>query len=274
MQPLGREPHCVIGSCCIGASVLGGICNNSGGSLIQRGPAFTQLALYAHVRDIDAETPARFNADPRRLSEASGSAGKLMLLAVRLDTFAQQSDTKSFYIGTDEPAELTAIRRHMLAYFEHLPVSAEYLHRHAFDIAANYGKYMFLAIQYLSTDHLPALFSIKARIDAMAARIGFLPKSLSDRLLQRPSGLFSNHLPKPMIAYREWYAHHLLLKIAGTGIAPTRDYRRSTLPSSGGDFFEYTAEKGGKAFLHRFAAAALPCAIAPSIATRSRTSWP
>lgn len=25
-----------------------------------------------HVRDIDADTPARFNADPRRLHEASG----------------------------------------------------------------------------------------------------------------------------------------------------------------------------------------------------------
>jgi D-lactate dehydrogenase len=28
----------VIGSSCIGASVIGGICNNSGGSLVQRGP--------------------------------------------------------------------------------------------------------------------------------------------------------------------------------------------------------------------------------------------
>jgi D-lactate dehydrogenase len=72
---------------------------------------------------------------------------------------------------------------------------------------------MFLAIQYLGTDRLPALFSMRAWIDAMTARIGILPKNLSDRLLQRLSGLFSNHLPKPMIAYREWYARHLLLKI-------------------------------------------------------------
>ncbi|MCB1375963.1 MAG: FAD-binding protein, partial [Rhodobacteraceae bacterium] len=36
LRPLGREPHSVIGSSCIGASVLGGICNNSGGALIQR----------------------------------------------------------------------------------------------------------------------------------------------------------------------------------------------------------------------------------------------
>ena len=34
LRPVGREPHSVIGSSCIGASVTGGVCNNSGGSLI------------------------------------------------------------------------------------------------------------------------------------------------------------------------------------------------------------------------------------------------
>jgi D-lactate dehydrogenase (quinone) len=37
LKPLGREPHSVIGSSCIGASVVGGICNNSGGALLLRG---------------------------------------------------------------------------------------------------------------------------------------------------------------------------------------------------------------------------------------------
>lgn len=50
LAPLRREPHSVIGSSCIGASVLGGICNNSGGALVRRGPAYTELALYAQVR--------------------------------------------------------------------------------------------------------------------------------------------------------------------------------------------------------------------------------
>ena len=50
LAPLGREPHSVIGSSCIGASVLGGICNNSGGALVRRGPAYTELALYAQVQ--------------------------------------------------------------------------------------------------------------------------------------------------------------------------------------------------------------------------------
>jgi D-lactate dehydrogenase len=39
----------VIGSSCIGASVIGGICNNSGGSLVQRGPAYTEMSLYARI---------------------------------------------------------------------------------------------------------------------------------------------------------------------------------------------------------------------------------
>ena len=30
LAPLGREPHSLIGSSCLGASVFGGICNNSG----------------------------------------------------------------------------------------------------------------------------------------------------------------------------------------------------------------------------------------------------
>jgi hypothetical protein len=60
-----------------------------------------------HVRDIDADTPGRFNADPKRLFEASGSAGKVMIFAVRLDTFPEEGETKVFYIGTNDPAELT-----------------------------------------------------------------------------------------------------------------------------------------------------------------------
>ena len=54
LKPLGREPHSVIGSSCIGASVLGGICNNSGGALIRRGPAYTQFALFARIDESGA----------------------------------------------------------------------------------------------------------------------------------------------------------------------------------------------------------------------------
>ena len=49
LKPLGKEPHSVIGSTSIGASIVGGVCNNSGGSLVHRGPAYTEFALYAKV---------------------------------------------------------------------------------------------------------------------------------------------------------------------------------------------------------------------------------
>src|SRR5690606_18026741 len=51
LRPLGREPHSVIGSSCLGASVIGGVCNNSGGALVRRGPAFTALALFGRVTE-------------------------------------------------------------------------------------------------------------------------------------------------------------------------------------------------------------------------------
>ena len=49
LKPFGREPHSVIGSSCIGASIVGGICNNSGGAMVQRGPAYTELSLFAQI---------------------------------------------------------------------------------------------------------------------------------------------------------------------------------------------------------------------------------
>jgi D-lactate dehydrogenase len=309
LQPLGREPHSVIGSSCIGASVLGGVCNNSGGALIHRGPVYTQMALFARIgdtgevqlvnhlgiklgndpetildkldrdafteadieyspdqiasnhdyaqdiRDIDADTPGRFNADPKRLFEASGSAGKVMIFAVRLDTFPKAEETKVFYISTNDPAELTEIRRHIVGNFKDLPIEGEYLHRVAFEIAEKYGKDTFLAIRYLGTDGLPKLFSVKGRFDAFAGRLRFFPHDLSDRAMQAASRLFPKHLPKRMREYRDKYEHHLMLKMAGTGIGDARGFLQSMFPSARGDFFECTDDEGDKALLHRFAVA-------------------
>ncbi|MGU3495589.1 D-lactate dehydrogenase [Xanthobacteraceae bacterium A53D] len=308
LKPLGREPHSVIGSSCIGASVLGGVCNNSGGSLVQRGPVYTELALYgrvgadgrlalvnhlgvelgeapedilgrldagsytdaeisleagagsdpdyaSHVRDVDADTPARFNADPKRLFEASGSAGKLVVFAVRLDTFPVQAGQKVFYIGTNDDAVLTRIRRDVLSGFKTLPIAGEYIHRDAFDIAEVYGKDVFLAIWHLGTARMPGFFSWKSRFDAFTERLGFLPRNLGDRVLQGLSALFPSHLPKRMREYRDRYEHHLLLKVSGEGVEEARAYLAGCFKEGEGDFFECTAEEGAKAFLHRFAVA-------------------
>lgn len=53
LRPLKREPHSVIGSSNLGASVIGGINNNSGGALIRRGPAYTELSLYVWIDEHD-----------------------------------------------------------------------------------------------------------------------------------------------------------------------------------------------------------------------------
>lgn len=309
LKPLGREPHSVIGSSCIGASVIGGVCNNSGGALVQRGPSFTQFALYgavradgrfelvnhlgirlgndaeemlrrveagdfpagdieedpekwahdrsypAHVRDIDSSRPARFNADPRCLFEGAGSAGRLVLFAVRLDTFPADRDSVTFYVGTNDPVQLTDIRRTILRSFASLPIAGEYMHRDCFDIAAVYGKDTFIAIQQLGTDRLPALFALKARVDALAARLRVARGGLSDRLLQAASRLFPRHLPKRMRAFRDRFEHHLILKMPQEGVAEARALLASLFAGATGDYFECTDEEATKAFLHRFAAA-------------------
>ena len=178
-----------------------------------------------------------------------------MIFAVRLDTFPQEAETTVFYIGTNDPAELTEIRRHILTHFTELPIEGEYLHRGAFDIAEKYGKDTFLAIQYLGTAWLPTLFAVKGRLDGIAERLGFLPRDLSDKIMQVVSRMFPRHLPRRMRTYRDKYEHHLMLKTAGSGIDDARRFLGSIFPSAQGDFFECKASEGDKAFLHRFAAA-------------------
>ncbi len=308
LKPLGREPHSVIGSSCIGASVIGGICNNSGGSLVQRGPAYTEMSLFARiddqgrlqlvnhlgiklgetpeqilgkldddriqpgdvlhdqrhghdhdyinrVRDVEAETPARYNADPDRLFESSGCAGKLAVFAVRLDTFPAEARQQVFYIGTNQTAVLTEIRRHILANFDHLPVAGEYMHRDIYDIAERYGKDTFLMIDKLGTDKMPLFFNIKGRTDALLNKATVFKPHFIDRSLQKISGLFPSHLPSRMKEWRDKYEHHLLLKMSGGGIDEAQNWLKAFFADAEGDFFVCTPEEGSKAFLHRFAAA-------------------
>ncbi len=49
LNSYGRQPHSVLGSSCVGASVVGGVCNNSGGALIERGPSYTELSVFAKI---------------------------------------------------------------------------------------------------------------------------------------------------------------------------------------------------------------------------------
>lgn len=307
LAPHGREPHSVIGSSCIGASVIGGVCNNSGGSLVQRGPAFTEMALYAqvdkdgklqlinhlgielgdtpetifanleranyrqediqaggrghdasyqaHVREVDDEVPARFNADPNRHFEASGSAGKLAVFAVRLDTFPAQVGAKVFYIGTNSTKKLATLRRDVLKNFAHLPISGEYIHKDAFDMACVYGKDTFLAIKRFGTHNLPKLFALKARTDAVAKKLPFLGSHFTDNFMQCVSKFGGNHLPQRMLEFRSKYDHHLILKVSKDSIDETVAYLQDIFVDDQSGYFACDDTEAQAAMLHRFAVA-------------------
>ncbi|MFH7611483.1 D-lactate dehydrogenase, partial [Pseudomonas syringae pv. tagetis] len=91
-----------------------------------------------------------------------GSAGKLAVFAVRLDTFEKEA-AEVFYIGSNRTDSLTAIRRQLLTGFERLPIAGEYIHRDAYDIGERYGKDSFLLIDRLGTARVPAAFALKSR---------------------------------------------------------------------------------------------------------------
>lgn len=302
-----REPHSVIGSSCIGASVVGGVCNNSGGALVQRGPAYTELSLYARinekgeldlinhlgvhlgddpetilknletqaytaadiedtgkaasdpdyqsrVRDVEAKTPSRFNNDGRRLYEASGCAGKLIVFAVRLDTFEKPKAERVFYIGSNDSAVFTELRRRILKDFKNLPVSGEYLHRDYFDVCDKYGKDSLIAILKLGSDIMPRLFAWKNKVDRFANNLPFLPKHFSDRCLQFIANCLPDHLPKAMREYRDKYAHHLILHMSDAGIGEAEQFLTEFFKTHEGGFFAMNEADGKRAILHRFVA--------------------
>ncbi len=307
LAPLDREPHSVIGSSCIGASIIGGVCNNSGGSLVERGPSYTELSLFAcitedgqlelvnhlgielgttpeeilsrlqqgnysdrdmeasnrkasdtdyeaRVRDVDADSPARFNADKRRLYESAGCAGKLAVFAVRLDTYPKNKNEQVFYIGTNEPSDLTELRRHILSQFETLPVSAEYMHQECYDLTEKYGKDTVVMIDKLGTDRLPTFFALKGKVDAYMKKIPPL-SNLTDRVMQIAAGVWPTILPKRMRDFRKRYTHHLILKASDEGIEEARSYLKGFFADKEGDFFACEPREGKIAGLHRFAAA-------------------
>ncbi|APD94655.1 D-lactate dehydrogenase [Alteromonas mediterranea] len=309
LKPLGRAPHSVIGSSCLGASIVGGVANNSGGALVKRGPAYTELSLFAQVdqngeltlvnhlgidlgetseeiignlssgnfpttlpatekkasasdyvhivRDVNADTPSRFNADPTRLYEASGCAGKIAVFAVRLDTFEVPTNEQTFYIGTNDAAVLTRIRRDILSQFDNVPEVGEYLHREMFDIADIYGKDTILSIQRLGTDSLPKMFALKGRVDGVLNKLPLLPPYFSDRVMQFGSKFFPDQIPQSLRTFRNKYEHHLILKMSDGGIEEAKALlsKLFTQEQLDGGYIECSDEEAAKAFLLRFAAA-------------------
>lgn len=309
LAPHGREPHSVIGSSAIGASVVGGIANNSGGSQVRKGPAYTEHALFArvdeegeltlvnhlgirlpddpeealgrlergewdavdvspappdvsqtdyadHVRRLEP-TPARFNADPTFLFEASGSAGKLVIFAVRTRTFPREAQTTTFYLGTNSPRELEELRRAVLSSIDPLPISGEYLGRSAFDLAARYGKDTFVALKYAGSRMLVRMFALKSWANGVFAKIPLLGPTFADSISQALFALFPQQIPTRLLLYRDTFAHHLIL-VAGVAETPAVEKLLTGFfaePSRSGSFFVCSPTEATSATLIRFGAA-------------------
>ena len=305
LQPLGREPHSVIGSSCIGASVVGGVCNNSGGSLIRRGPAFTEKSLFARIhddgrlemvnhlgidlgetpetmldnltrqqyrtgdrpdwqgkiwaddyadrlRDVDADSPARFNGDLRYLHDSAGSAGKVVVFAVRLPTFAASAGSETFYMGSNDERELVALRRFLLTRMSELPQQAEYIHRGAFDMTVRYAKHMYLAIRRLGPQAIPRLMANKAKWDIRVGHLKLLPRNAVDRALQLFNQLTPAFVAPRIMAWRDGYEHHLMIKVESAQADELQALLAEFFRERSGDFFRCDAREAADAFLVRF----------------------
>ncbi|PPR25875.1 MAG: D-lactate dehydrogenase [Alphaproteobacteria bacterium MarineAlpha9_Bin4] len=265
LRKFNRAPHSEIGSSCIGASIVGGICNNSGGALIKRGPAYTELSLFAQVnnkgelklinnlgidlgktpeqilkkidngdipkdkyfktrkkassydykkviKDVNANSPARFNADKKRLFQASGCAGKIAVFAVRLDTFEKEKNEVTFYLSSNSPKDLTLFRRRVLQEVTDLPIYAEYIHREAYKVSKKYGKDAFLLIYYLGTSVMPIFYKIKSRIEKFFSNSRLFSNYSLDYILQYFVKIIPHPLSKKFDKINDKYEHHLIVK--------------------------------------------------------------
>ena len=208
------------------------------------------------IRNIDAEIPNRYNADPHRLYEVSGSAGKVVAFAVRVDTYPMPKEKKVFYLGTNNPNDFSKLRKDILKNFSELPEMCEYMNREIFDTAKKYGKDVFLSIKHIGTKRLPKLYAIKSNMEYYLNKIPLVPKFLPDQILYYLSRLFPEHLPKRLIDYRNQYEHYLILDMSDEGIEEARKYLEKEWSSLDGvGFFECNEDEQKSALMHRFAAA-------------------
>ena len=308
LRPYNRSPHSEIGSSCIGASVFGGVCNNSGGALVQRGPAYTEAAVFAqvdangelhlinhlgidlgktpeeilnnlesgnfkidpssakdrkcsstdyqsHVCKLDEATPARFNADPRSLFEASGSAGRVIVFALRLDSFEKPKSSHVFVISSNAPSVLSGIKRSLLVDHGIVPIAGEYMDQTIFCAAMAYAKDTFLAIKWMGTKRLPLLYNLKSTLDRWCRRIRLPVAHFSDKTLQYFASVFPYSLSKSIKSQGSKHAHTLLLKIDRRHLDHVRNELSTLTMSEDFEYLECSEKEAEDVFLHRFVSA-------------------
>ena len=207
------------------------------------------------VRGIDENSPARYNSDKRLLYGASGSAGKVAVFALRLDTYEAPNKSKVFYVGTNNPNDFSKIRRDILKNFKELPRLGDYMHRDCYDAAKKYSKDTFIVIEKLGTNFLPYLFEFKRVVDIIAEKVKFLPEKFSDKLMQFLSNFWPNHLPKKMESFRDSFEHHWIIEMTNDGINEAENYFKDFFKDKEGDFFICNSYEAKKAMLHRYVSA-------------------
>ncbi|SMQ69491.1 D-lactate dehydrogenase [Altererythrobacter xiamenensis] len=304
IEPSGRLPHSVIGSSCLGASVVGGVCNNSGGALVRRGPAFTRHALFARIdeggtlrlvnhlgrdlgsspetilENLDAgdagianheeveercddylvqlrqsdDTPARYNADPRRLFEASGSAGKLIVFAVRVPTYPAPRTEQSFLVTTDKAGQLADLRQAILSDLSTVPSVCEYLDRNARELAAKYGRDVCHLLAIFGPEAMPTIQRIQRRLDVSARRLGS-GRNVSARLSQAVSRITPHPLTPALRAVLNTHEHALLLTTDDEGIDELDELLLRACKDQPMEYTMLGAKQAKAAFHLRFASA-------------------
>ncbi len=95
-----RSPHSIIGSSCIGASIVGGVCNNSGGNLLKRGPAYTELSLFASI-DNDGQLKLINNLDIEL-----GNTPEEILVNLQSENFSAQDVTYGEKLASDKDYQI------------------------------------------------------------------------------------------------------------------------------------------------------------------------
>ena len=231
-------------------------CQISDNQLADQNKAASDREYEKRIRNLDSNVPNRYNADPKRLYELSGSAGKVAAFAARVDTYQAPKKTQVFVLGTNTPDRFGSLRQHMLTNFVHLPEMCEYMNRATFNTAEQYGKDVALSIKYLGTKRMPKAYALKAKVEYVLNKIPFLPKFLPDILLYYFCKLLPQHLPKRLLALRDQFEYYLILVTADEAIDEARQYLTEHWGTTAGiGYFECDEIEQRAALLHRFSAA-------------------
>ena len=122
-----------------------------------------------------------------------------------------------------------------------------------FDVARVYGKDTLLMIHWFGTDYLPRFFALKGRLDAYLNKMRFVPRNLVDRTMQFLSRMLPEALPVRLLAFRQQFEHHLMLRVEEKSAGETEALLQELFGGNG--WFVCDAAEAKKAMLHRFVCA-------------------